>query len=634
MLVSGDISLAEMSRYPVPIMARPPLGASDITLENWLQEVVQTQPQRGIKLTFTSTRTVEPAFRVLARYTEHIKGPLILNADILSRPANLPMGSSANANRNRQQQLVMMSGGGSGAAAANQQQPVDAWTFLMLCRTRFPKSIISIGWCPASGSPMSGPLRPARSSLQEHSMSLADSSSSLHSSADSMFELDIMDSHLAAAAAAAAAAASGSPLNQLAGAASHLGQLQHLSQHQNRLHPAYSQQHQHQMRQLGANPFSQYQHHQQLSQQLSQHHQHHHHNHHHHHSAGSLGHHILSSTGSLNSSSGNSSGSPSPTSPISHLMSPPHQTVATNLSLAGCKQVNRPDSAEQLLFGSSSAASSPDKKASGQHESSATAAMAAAVVAASSFQQLPLNLNINEASILAPEQQANSLSNLAKKIHSYQALSQHGGTMAANHNNLTTTTQTSAGESSPIASSQLASKFFASGQHINKKTALTANGNGANNTCTPSSSPKHTNHHQHQHHHNSQSVSSSNLLLKTTGQQQQQISMQQQNNQLSTSAGYTREMIDKMASLVKEYNLMQPVTFPVEVRLLKNSLAELQRLLYQVGSNSTLTVMAQQDDLISVDDLLTIRKAFATNQILFDLPDDLAASLKQELDLL
>ena len=24
--------------------------------------------------------------------------------------------------------------------------PIDAWTFLMLCRTRFPKAIISIGW--------------------------------------------------------------------------------------------------------------------------------------------------------------------------------------------------------------------------------------------------------------------------------------------------------------------------------------------------------------------------------------------------------------------------------------------------------------------------------------------------------
>lgn len=54
--------------------------------------------------------------------------------------------------------------------------------------------------------------------------------------------------------------------------------------------------------------------------------------------------------------------------------------------------------------------------------------------------------------------------------------------------------------------------------------------------------------------------------------------------------GYTRQMIDKMASLVKEYNLTQSVTFRVEAHLLKaNSLAELKRLLYQLRSNSTLT---------------------------------------------
>jgi hypothetical protein len=108
------------------------------------------------------------------------------------------------------------------------------------------------------------------------------------------------------------------------------------------------------------------------------------------------------------------------------------------------------------------------------------------------------------------------------------------------------------------------------------------------------------------------------------------------NHNQQQQLGYTREMIDKMASLVKEYNLTQPITFPVEARLLgrNNSLAELQRLLYQVGTNSTLTIVAQPEDLISVDDLLTIRKHFATNQILFDLPDELTASLRHELDML
>lgn len=120
------------------------------------------------------------------------------------------------------------------------------------------------------------------------------------------------------------------------------------------------------------------------------------------------------------------------------------------------------------------------------------------------------------------------------------------------------------------------------------------------------------------------------MLLKTTASAASHSA-----NIGNGSIGYTREMIDKMANLVKEYNLTQPITFPVEAKLIRaNSLAELQRLLYQVGSNSTLTIVAQQDDLISVDDLLRIRKGFATNQLLFDLPSDLAEAFRQELEIL
>jgi len=92
------------------------MNMSDITLEDWLIEVVRSDCGKGVKLDFKSTRVVEPAFRVLARHADYLKGPLILNADILPGP-NKPS-----------------------------VQPIDAWTFLMLCRTRFPKSIISIGW--------------------------------------------------------------------------------------------------------------------------------------------------------------------------------------------------------------------------------------------------------------------------------------------------------------------------------------------------------------------------------------------------------------------------------------------------------------------------------------------------------
>ena len=51
--------------------------------------------------------------------------------------------------------------------------------------------------------------------------------------------------------------------------------------------------------------------------------------------------------------------------------------------------------------------------------------------------------------------------------------------------------------------------------------------------------------------------------------------------------GYARDMVDHMASLVKEYNLVQPVTFAVNASLLKYSICELQRLLFQVLFNET-----------------------------------------------
>lgn len=467
MIVCGDISLAEMSRYPVPIMARPPLGVSDITLENWIQELAQAQPERGIKLTFSSTRTVEPAFRVLARHAQQLKGPLILSADILAPQTS----SSQQANNGRSSRQLNQ----------HSQQPVDAWTFLMLCRTRFPKCIISIGW-----------------SSQEQLSMESSSSCSLHSSADSMFELDILDSH--------------NQTNHLA----HL-QHQHHKLHQ-QLHPyplvsrASSQQQQHQ----------------------------------------SMGHHILSSSGSLNSSSGNSSGSPSPTSPINQLMSPAHQMNASlGLGL---------NSTDLFLAGQKSAAAT-------------AAAMAAAVVAASAFQQSPLNLNINEAN--------EQLSSSVNKIQSYQTISNQ----QQQHN---------------LSQAQADRLMVGQKRHSPSQSSN-------------SSSPKQLRADQQQ-------TNNSQLLLKTANQQQ--------------SGGYTRDMIDKMATLVKEYNLSQPVTFPVEARLMRNSLAELQRLLYQVGANSTLTVMAQPEDLITVDELLTIRRAFAANQLLFELPDQLNAALRHELDLL
>ena len=82
-ILAADVTLAETTRYPIPIMAHPPLNMSDITLDDWLLEVLRSESGKGIKLDFKSTRVVEPAFRVLARHSDFLKGPLVLNADVL-----------------------------------------------------------------------------------------------------------------------------------------------------------------------------------------------------------------------------------------------------------------------------------------------------------------------------------------------------------------------------------------------------------------------------------------------------------------------------------------------------------------------------------------------------------------------
>ena len=54
-------------------------------------------------------------------------------------------------------------------------------------------------------------------------------------------------------------------------------------------------------------------------------------------------------------------------------------------------------------------------------------------------------------------------------------------------------------------------------------------------------------------------------------------------NKSTLETGYSRNMVDQMLSIVKEYSLLQPITFLVNAALVKYSIAELQRLLFQVS---------------------------------------------------
>ncbi|NXX37755.1 F151B protein, partial [Tricholaema leucomelas] len=67
-----------------PVMAHPPETDSDITLQEWLEEIVNTD--KGIKLDFKSLEAVKPSLELLEHMKQHLRRPVWINADILPGP--------------------------------------------------------------------------------------------------------------------------------------------------------------------------------------------------------------------------------------------------------------------------------------------------------------------------------------------------------------------------------------------------------------------------------------------------------------------------------------------------------------------------------------------------------------------
>ncbi|NXE42194.1 F151B protein, partial [Ptilorrhoa leucosticta] len=67
-----------------PILAHPPDTDSDITLQEWLAEMVGTN--KGIKLDFKSLGAVAPSLELLGRLGRPLDRPVWLNGDILAGP--------------------------------------------------------------------------------------------------------------------------------------------------------------------------------------------------------------------------------------------------------------------------------------------------------------------------------------------------------------------------------------------------------------------------------------------------------------------------------------------------------------------------------------------------------------------
>ncbi|NXJ86342.1 F151B protein, partial [Trogon melanurus] len=67
-----------------PVMAHPPETDSDITLEEWLKAIMDTD--KGIKLDFKSLEAVRPSLELLECVKRRLKRPVWINADILPGP--------------------------------------------------------------------------------------------------------------------------------------------------------------------------------------------------------------------------------------------------------------------------------------------------------------------------------------------------------------------------------------------------------------------------------------------------------------------------------------------------------------------------------------------------------------------
>ncbi|XP_060764012.1 protein FAM151B isoform X2 [Neoarius graeffei] len=111
-MIEADVLLR--GREPKePIMAHPPDNDSDITLQDWLKMVVNSD--KGIKLDFKSQEAVVESMALLDKVRDQLKGPVWINADILPGP------------------------GGTNA-------PLDAQAFLQAVAMKAEGDVLSLGW--------------------------------------------------------------------------------------------------------------------------------------------------------------------------------------------------------------------------------------------------------------------------------------------------------------------------------------------------------------------------------------------------------------------------------------------------------------------------------------------------------
>ncbi|XP_023248514.1 protein FAM151A isoform X2 [Copidosoma floridanum] len=114
-MIEADVIMGTMgnSNNTLPIMGHPPANTSDLSLQQFLKDVLANK-KKGVKLDFKSIEALQHSIKILQATADLDKIPVWLNGDILKGPMNAA-------------------------------PPLDAATFLAEA-AKLPKTVLSVGW--------------------------------------------------------------------------------------------------------------------------------------------------------------------------------------------------------------------------------------------------------------------------------------------------------------------------------------------------------------------------------------------------------------------------------------------------------------------------------------------------------
>jgi len=96
-----------------------------------------------------------------------------------------------------------------------------------------------------------------------------------------------------------------------------------------------------------------------------------------------------------------------------------------------------------------------------------------------------------------------------------------------------------------------------------------------------------------------------------------------------TEGHYNDEHIDNMTAIIKDNNVMNPLTFPVRAGIAANSDMQLKNLFIALNgtNNVTLTIWSSQDDFVNIPKLKELILNIGVDKVYFDVPKEVSDKL-------